>query len=85
MAPRKILVTGATGKQGGAVVKALLNHPPDFDYVILALTRNVSSPKAKALASNPKVELISGDLDDCDAIFEKAGGKGSIWGVFLGM
>lgn len=82
MAARKILVSGATGKQGGAVVKALLESPPPFPHEILALTRNTSSKSAKALADKPNVSLLQGDLNDCPAIFEKAGGKGSIWGVF---
>ena len=83
MAPRRILVTGATGAQGGATVKALLADPPRFEHKILALTRNTSSSKAQALAANPNVEVISGDLDDSAAIFANAGGENSIWGVFL--
>jgi len=79
---KKILVTGATGKQGGAVVKALLANPPPFEYEILALTRNTASPAAQALASNKKVSLISGNLDDVPLVFQQAGGIGSIWGVF---
>lgn len=79
MATRKILVTGATGKQGGAVVRALLASPPPFDYKILALTRKTSSPAAQKLALNPKVSLIGGDLSDCPAIFAQ---DPSIWGVF---
>src|SRR5258706_8668454 len=82
MTARKILVTGATGKQGGSVIKALLANPPPFDYEILALTRKTTSTSAKALASNPNVILIEGDLDDCEAIFNTAGGIGTIWGVF---
>lgn len=64
MAPRRLLVTGATGAQGGATIKALLADPPRFEHKILALTRNTSSNKAQALAANPNVEVISGDLDD---------------------
>lgn len=79
MAPRKILVTGATGKQGGAVVQALLTSTLPYDYEILALTRKTSSPAAQKLTSNPKVSLVEGDLNDCTAIFEK---EPSIWGVF---
>ena len=82
MTTRKILVSGATGKQGGAVVQALLANPPSFNHEIVALTRNPNSAGAKKLAANPKVSLLQGDLDNCPAIFEKAGGKGSIWGVF---
>lgn len=79
---RRILVTGATGKQGGAVVKALLANPPPYKHEILALTRKVKSPSAQKLASNPKVKIIEGDLDNVPAIFEAAGGKGAVWGVF---
>ena len=79
MAPRNILVAGATGKQGGAVIKALLASPPSFDYKILALTRKTSSPAAQKVASNDKVSLIEGDLNDCPAIFAQAP---PIWGVF---
>lgn len=78
---KRVLVTGATGKQGGAVVKALLASPQPFE--ILALTRNTKSKSAQALASKPNVKVIAGDLDDVDAIFESVGGKNSVWGVFL--
>ncbi|KAJ9664140.1 hypothetical protein H2198_000358 [Neophaeococcomyces mojaviensis] len=79
---RRILVTGATGKQGGAVVKALLANPPPFDHEILALTRKVTSASAQKLSSNPKVKIIQGDLDNVGAVFESAGGPGAVWGVF---
>lgn len=83
MTTRKILVTGATGKQGGAVVKALLANPPPFEHEILALTRKATSAAAQSLASNHKITVIEGDLGDCTSIFAEAGGVGSIWGVFL--
>lgn len=79
---RTILVTGATGKQGGAVIKAIQANPPPFEYQILALTRKTTSAAAKSLASDPKITLIEGDLGDCPGIFTKAGGIGSVWGVF---
>jgi len=82
MTTRKILVTGATGKQGGAVIKALVDNPPPFDYEILAVTRKTTSNGAKALVSKPKVTLVQGDLNDCEGIFRNAGGIGAVWGVF---
>jgi uncharacterized protein YbjT (DUF2867 family) len=83
MSVRKILVTGATGKQGSAVVKALVNNPPPYPYEIIALTRNTDSPAAKNLGAKSKtITLLAGDLNDCPSIFSKAGGNGSIWGVF---
>lgn len=83
MPPRKLLITGATGQQGRAVIHALLVHPPAYDHKILALTRNTSSPKAQQLAANDKIELVQGDLNDCEAVFESVGGHAAVWGVFL--
>ena len=84
MSVRKILVTGATGQQGSAVIKALLASPPPFPYEIIALTRNASSASATAVAkNNPKITLLEGDVDHSETFFEKAGGRDAIWGVFL--
>ena len=80
---RALLVTGATGKQGGAVVKALLGAKADFQ--ILAVTRDPSSQSAQRLANkSPTIKLVAGNLDDCDAIFKAAKAVSSepIWGVY---
>lgn len=83
---RPILVTGATGKQGGAVIKALLASEASSDFTILAVTRNSSSPSAQALAQkSDNIKLVQGDLDDCPALFAaalQATAKTPIWGVF---
>lgn len=80
---RKILVCGATGQQGSAVVNALLACPPLYPHVILALTRNPTSDAAQILASkSKKITLLAGDLNDCRAIFSSAGGPGAVYGVF---
>ncbi|MFN5304822.1 MAG: NmrA family NAD(P)-binding protein, partial [Pseudanabaena sp.] len=42
---RRILVVGATGKQGGAVARHLLKN----GFKVRALTRNAESPAAKRL------------------------------------
>lgn len=53
-----VFVCGATGLQGGAVVRHILCNTP---YRVRALTRNSRSPKAKALASlDHRVELFEG-------------------------
>ena len=67
-----ILITGATGKQGSAVVNALLAlHEPSIE--ILALTRNPDSPSAKALAGRSStITLLKGDLDAPEPIFTSA-------------
>jgi uncharacterized protein YbjT (DUF2867 family) len=87
-----ILVAGATGQQGGALIRSLLS--PDvanqaIDYHILALTRNSSSPSAKELSAtySQQVTVVQGDLDDpvsIRKIFEnaKAAGRVGIWGVY---
>jgi uncharacterized protein YbjT (DUF2867 family) len=56
---RTILITGATGRQGGAVLRALSGS----GFALRALTRNPDSDAAKALAAGG-VEVIKGDFDD---------------------
>ncbi|PVH83823.1 NAD(P)-binding protein [Cadophora sp. DSE1049] len=73
---RNILVTGATGKQGQALIRALLHpssapasEPSDYTYHIHALTRNASSPTAILLSENQShLTLVEGDLDVPDSI-----------------
>lgn len=60
----KVLVTGATGNQGGAVIKAL--HKLDVE--IHALTRNPLSKTAKKLLISG-VKLIKADLGDIDSLW----------------
>lgn len=58
-ASRLILVTGATGHQGGAAARALL----DRGFRVRALTRNPDRPAAQALGENG-AEVVQGDLDE---------------------
>ena len=72
-----ILVTGATGLQGGSVVRALLRRG---GFTVRALTRDVQGPRAKALAEKG-VEVMAGDLSDrasLDAALRGAHGVFSI-------
>ena len=72
-----VLVTGATGKQGGAVARALLAR----GHRVRALTRDTASPGARALAKLG-AELVVGDftrrpsldqaIDGVDAVFAMA-------------
>ena len=57
-----VLVTGATGKQGGAVVEALLTR----GHQVRALTRNPASPAAIRLR-DLGVEIAVGDFTDHDS------------------
>ncbi|PIA91965.1 hypothetical protein CB0940_09854 [Cercospora beticola] len=75
---RKIIVTGATGKQGGALIEALLARPtPTFE--IYAITRKKSSSSAQRLLSRPNVHLVEGDFSNPAAIFSQIKDP---WGLF---
>jgi uncharacterized protein YbjT (DUF2867 family) len=78
-----VLITGATGKQGGAVVNALLASPKASDFTILAVTRDAESASAKKLVEKG-CKIVQGDLHDVPGIFESAKKVTSepIWGVF---
>ena len=86
---RNIFVTGATGKQGSALIRALVQPPvpdPENEYYIYALTRDDSTPGAQHVAQIGKnIILVKGNLDTPDSIFkifEDAKSEGGIWGVF---
>ncbi len=69
MANKKIIaVLGATGAQGGGLVKAILNDPSG-EFSVRALTRNINSDKAKAL-KDMGAEVVSVDIDNYDSIKE---------------
>jgi len=67
MSEKKIIaVVGATGAQGGGLVRAVANDPGS-GFVARALTRNVGSDKAKAL-STLGAEIVSANIDDLDSM-----------------
>ncbi len=67
MTEKKIIaVVGATGAQGGGLVRAILNDR-DSAFAARALTRNASSEKAKALAKLG-AEIIEADIDDMKSL-----------------
>ncbi len=55
-----ITVLGATGVQGGSVVKALLK---DKSWKVRAITRDPSKDTAQALSAQG-VEVVSANIDD---------------------
>lgn len=59
MSARTVLVTGATGQQGGALARLLLER----GHRVRALTRQPGSPAARALAERG-AEIASGDFED---------------------
>ncbi|HEX4051869.1 MAG TPA: NmrA/HSCARG family protein [Steroidobacteraceae bacterium] len=63
MTEKKIIaVVGATGSQGSGLIRAILEDPQG-GFRPRAITRDVNSDKAKALASQG-VEVVAGDIDD---------------------
>jgi uncharacterized protein YbjT (DUF2867 family) len=67
MADKKIIaITGATGAQGGGLVRAILNDPAG-GFAARALTRNVNSDKARELAKLG-AELVAADVDDLESL-----------------
>ncbi len=71
---RSVLVTGATGHQGGAVARELLGR----GCTVRAMTRKPEGEAAKALAKLG-AEIVAGDLDD-EASIRKA--LSGMWGTF---
>src|ERR1700682_3309995 len=75
IAKKIIAVVGATGAQGGGLVRAILNDK-NGSFIARAITRNVNSDKAKALA-DAGAEVVAADLDDVKSLkqaFEGAHG-----------
>ena len=62
MARKTVAVVGATGAQGGGLVRAILEDTRG-GFAVRALTRHVSSPNAVALAKRG-AEVVAADVDD---------------------
>lgn len=76
MSKKKIIVVlGATGAQGGGLVRVILNDS-NSEFAVRAVTRDTNSEKAKELAAMG-AEVVAGDVDDMQSmkrIFEGAYG-----------
>jgi len=72
--PKKILITGVTGKQGGSVAAELAGS----GFQLEGMTRNPESPAAQALRKQG-VTIVQGDLDDPASLKKALAG---VWGVF---
>jgi uncharacterized protein YbjT (DUF2867 family) len=71
-----ILVTGATGAQGGATVRALLAR----EQSVRALVRDPDAPAAKNLA-DLGVELVAGDMADRGSLDAALSGVDGVFSV----
>ncbi|XP_065652695.1 nmrA-like family domain-containing protein 1 [Hydra vulgaris] len=72
-----ITVFGATGRQGGSVLRSLVKTDR---YCVRAVTRNTSSEKAKELSNLKNVVVVEADLDNKDSLDVVLKG---CYGVFL--
>lgn len=72
---RLILVTGATGKQGGAAIRQLRTK----GFAVRALTRNPDRPEARALIDQTGIEVAHGDFEDKSSLLRALE---DVYGVF---
>ena len=66
MAKKIIVVFGATGSQGGGLVRAILGDS-NSEFTARAVTRDPNSDKAKELATLG-AEVVAGDVDDATSV-----------------
>jgi uncharacterized protein YbjT (DUF2867 family) len=71
-----ILITGATGKQGGATARRLLAE----GRPVRALVRDLTAPAAAALAA-AGAQLVRGDFDDPASLPPALDGVGAVFGI----
>ena len=71
---RTILITGATGKQGGAIAAQLVGA----GFSLRAMTRKPDSAAARALAARG-IAVVAGDLDDEASLRSALAGA---WGAY---
>jgi uncharacterized protein YbjT (DUF2867 family) len=74
-----IAVVGATGAQGGGLVRAILNDKSGR-FAVRALTRDLTSEKARALAAGG-ADLVRADLDDVDSLKRAFAGAHGVYCV----
>lgn len=80
MADKKVIaVLGATGAQGGGLVRAILADKSG-EFTARAITRNVNSDKAKALADKG-AEVVAADIDDYESIKKAFTGAYGVYAV----
>jgi len=75
-AEKLVLVTGATGRQGGAVVRHML----DKGWTLRALTRNSETSAAQELVRRG-MEVVRGDLEDPPSLEKAARGVHGVYSV----
>jgi len=70
----KVLVTGATGQQGGAVARSLLER----GHQVVALTRNASGDAARKLADSGAA-IVAGDFETPETLQSAVAGVDTVF------
>jgi uncharacterized protein YbjT (DUF2867 family) len=76
MDQKLVVVTGATGKQGGAVVKSLLER----GHEVRAVTRSTDSAKARQLV-DAGIPLVRASLEDTAALTKALEGATALFAM----
>ncbi len=79
MPEKTIAVVGATGAQGGGLVRAILEDPKG-GFKVRALTRNPDSTNARQLAELG-AEVVAADIDDAESLRNAFAGAHGIYCV----
>lgn len=93
MPTRNIIVTGATGRQGRAFIRALFSasNADDPSYHVWAVTRNTTASAASLLPEAQQehaknITIVQGDLNNAartKEIFSEVAANGGIFGAFI--
>ena len=75
-----VTVVGATGVQGGSIIRALLSHENHNKYTIRAITRNKDSEGAKKLSAQD-VEVVEADANNLESLEAAFAGSHVIFAV----
>ena len=76
-----LTVFGATGNQGGSVIRSVLAHPlPSSEYRLRGVTRNPTRPAAEALKAQG-VDVVQADLTDSASVAAAIAGSHAVFGV----
>ncbi|KAL9111138.1 MAG: hypothetical protein Q9227_004401 [Pyrenula ochraceoflavens] len=76
-----ITVFGATGNQGGSVIRAVLSHPKlSSSFKIRGVTRDPSKPNAQLLTQHG-VECVKADLNDPSSLEAAIKGSYAVYAV----
>jgi uncharacterized protein YbjT (DUF2867 family) len=76
-----LVIIGATGKQGGSVINAVLSDPTaKSQFAIRGVSRSVDGKGAQAL-KDQGVEVVAGDLNDKESLVKAFKGAYAVFGV----